>query len=430
MTRSNLQLNPSSYRRTVSKTPEAVLKNRFIEESPMLNDTEVSYISRPGLNKWIEVGDGHIRKLFSEPGVFGGDLFVVSNTFLYRVNSSTETPVLIGQLNTNPLGSISMAATAPIGDGPNATPAYLYIAEGGVLWCYSENVGALGQLQFTGNVTSGERVEINGVYYQFTNGSVDSGSPAGTTGNPWLVAMGSVTSDAVRNLYEAINDLGTPGTDYSTTLTEHPTVSATAYSSADLFVQADAIGTTGNSYTTTETMVNGQWGGGTLSGGGSPGLYQISTPEDHGAISVAHINSYVIVIPIQAEDIGTNGRFYWIEPGDNFINPLSFATAERSPDPLSQVVVFSDMFWLLGEKTVEPWLTTGDPTAPMQRYRPILFDRGAWEGTAIQVKDSLVVADQDGAVFQIKGGLKRISTPQIEERIRLAIQKENKTLLT
>jgi hypothetical protein len=111
-------------------------------------------------------------------------------------------------------------------------------------------------------------------------------------------------------------------------------------------------------------------------------------------------------------------------PGENEIFPLDFATAERSPDKLHQVVVFSDMFWLCGEKTTEPWITTGDPTTPMQRYRSILFDRGSWEGTAIQVKDSLIVIDQDGAVFQIKGGLNRISTPQIEERIRRAIQIE------
>ena len=36
----------------------------------------------------------------------------------------------------------------------------------------------------------------------------------------------------------------------------------------------------------------------------------------------------------------------------------------------------------------------------------------------------MIVVDQDGAVFQIKGGLNRISTPQIEERMRRAIQTE------
>lgn len=420
--KSDLPRNASSARRQVAKAAEAVLKNRYIEENTALNDTPFSYISRPGLKKWMTVGDGHIRKVFSEPGVFDDDLFVVSGVFLYRVDAATETATLIGELNNDPLGSVSMAATAPVGE----IPAYLYIAEGGVLWCYTEESGSLGHLDVTGTITSGEQVEINGTYYQFTSGSVDTGTPAGTSGNPWLVDMGASTSAAVYNLYLAINAKGTPGTTYSTDLTEHATVSATSQSGGDLYVRADASGSIGDTYTTTETLANGAWEAATLQNGGQPALYQIDTPDDNGAISVAHINSYVIVVPVQDEDLATNGRFYWIEPGENEIDPLNFATAERSPDKLHQVVVFSDMFWLLGEKTTEPWITTGDAAAPMQRYRSMLFDRGSWEGTAIQVKDSLIVADQDGAVFQIKGGLKRISTPQIEERIRKAIQLEKK----
>jgi hypothetical protein len=52
----------------------------------------------------------------------------------------------------------------------------------------------------------------------------------------------------------------------------------------------------------------------------------------------------------------------------------------------------------------------------------VVYDRGAWEGTAIQVKDSMIIVDNEGAVFQIRGGIKRISRPDIEERIREAIQ--------
>jgi len=122
------------------------------------------------------------------------------------------------------------------------------------------------------------------------------------------------------------------------------------------------------------------------------------------------------VVPVQADEI--KGRFFWIEPGENEVDPLNFATAERNPDGVLQVLVFDDMFWLLGQNTTEPWITTGNQAAPMQRFRGLLFDRGSWEGTAVQVKDSLIVVDEDGGVFQIKGGQKRISNPAIEERIR------------
>ena len=119
------------------------------------------------------------------------------------------------------------------------------------------------------------------------------------------------------------------------------------------------------------------------------------------------------------------GRFYWINPGENTIDPLDFATAERSPDGITQVLVFGDMFWLMGQNTTEPWITTGVYATPMERYQGILYDRGCWPDTAVQVKDSIILVDEDGAVFQIKSGQSRISNPAIEERIRLALQRQS-----
>ena len=147
-------------------------------------------------------------------------------------------------------------------------------------------------------------------------------------------------------------------------------------------------------------------------------------PDDAGAISVAAINSFVIVVPVQDDAIGTVGRFYWIEPGERTIDPLNFANAERSPDRINQVITFSDMFWLFGDTTTEPWVTTGSQDFPMQRFQGIIFDRGSWQGTAVKVRDSMVVVDEEGGVFQINNGQKRISNPAIEERIRLAIGRQ------
>ena len=235
------------------------------------------------------------------------------------------------------------------------------------------------------------------------------------------MALGGTDPESIENLYYAINasGLGTPGTTYSTLLVIHPTVEANQYTATDLYISAKAAGSAGNTITTTETGANLAWGSGTMTGGGAERLRQVYMPNDVGAISVAHINSYVIVVPVQGG--GINGRFYWIDPGETSIDPLDFATAERSPDAVGQVVVFSDRFWLLGQSTTEAWITTGDPTAPMQRFAGILYDHGTWEGAGIKVKDSLVLIDEDGAVYQISGGLKRLSRPDIEERIRRAI---------
>ena len=181
----NISVGRSSYNRSVAKSPSIALRNRFFEANPVLNasDEIPSLISRPGLKKITEVGTGHIRKIFSEPGAFNSDAFIVSGTQLYRMNNQ-GTVTLIGTLGTNILGDVSMAATAPIGDGPDAVPEYLFIADGGVLWLYSENSPAIAQLQASGVISNGETVEIGGVYYQWTNGSVDTGTPAGTVGSP------------------------------------------------------------------------------------------------------------------------------------------------------------------------------------------------------------------------------------------------------
>lgn len=153
----------------------------------------------------------------------------------------------------------------------------------------------------------------------------------------------------------------------------------------------------------------------------------ISTPDDVGVIDVAVSSSYVIVIPAQGEDI--NGRFYWINPGETTINPLNFATAESAPDGIYGVKTVGDQFWLPGESTVEVWYATGDNSAPMSRMKGMVFDRGTWENTAVALDQSMVVTDADGAVYLITGGSpQRISTPDIEETIRRAIQRQQKLL--
>jgi hypothetical protein len=222
-------------------------------------------------------------------------------------------------------------------------------------------------------------------------------------------------------MFQAINRQGAPGTTYSTALTIHPTAEAISYGANDLFVQAKIPGSLGNGIVTAETGANLAWSSGTFSGGGANQISQITLPDDAGAISVSYINSFVIVVPVQDDAIGTKGRFYWIEPGERIVDPLNFANAERSPDRINQVITYGDMFWLFGDTTTEPWVTTGAQEAPMQRFQGILFDRGSWEGTAVKVRDSMIVVDEEGGVFIVNNGQRRISNPAIEERIRRAI---------
>jgi len=412
----DIQLTRTEYRRRVAKEPVVLMRNRFFEQNPVLNDSQEypAVIARPALKKIGEYDEGHVRFTYSAPGTFDGNLFIVSGTHLWRIDSSA-TGTDIGALENAIGGAVSMAATGNIGE----TPAYLFIADGGVLWVYTENGSAVGHLQATGVIANNDVVEIGGIYYKFTNGSVDTGTPAGTSGSPWLVKLGGTAEASLASLYLAINSGGGAGDDYSTNLTANEFVASNVQTGNDLYVVAREAGSDGNAITTTETGANLSWGGATLSGGGTDQLRQVGMPDDVGAISVATFNSYVIVVPVQGR--GVNGRFYWIDPGETFVDPLNFATAERSPDAINQVLAVSDRFWLLGQNSSETWVTTGNIDAPMIRMQGVLYEQGAWAGTAAVADNSIILVSQNGDVYGISGGLEVLSRPDIAEMIREAI---------
>lgn len=421
---SKLDYAKGSYSRQVARTPIIPLHNRFIESVPTLTDGPVSAIARPSLKFLSNLGTGPIRGLFTAPGIFGDKAFVVNGNDLNTVSKEDGAQTLVRTISTDPVGDVSWAPVAQISED---VPSRLFFAEGRVLWLYNENSEATGALQNTA-IAAGDEVQINGVYYEFTDGSVDTGTPDGTSGTPWLVARGGDLAISIRNLFYAINaDEGTPGTDYSTAITANPTVRAYTRTSTDLFVSATDVGTVGNSYSTTTTGAGMAWDDATLTGGGTTRVRQVNVPGDVGAVSVTAINSFVIVVPVQTEELNTVGKFYWIEPGDDFIDPLNFANAERSSDLINQVLTFRDQYWFFGTDTIESWITTGDPEAPMQRYQGVLVDRGSWEGTAVKVRDSLIFVDDQGGAFRLAGGgAERISRPDIEERIRRGIQLQRK----
>lgn len=413
----------SDFSRKVANAGPLILRNRFYEENPFLTDDGASLIARPGLRRMSYVGDGPIRGMHSEAGSFGGDLFVASGAAMFRIdNRLTQTQIYTGLFDQE-RGTVNMAITAQIGD----TPEYLFIADGRNLLVYIANGYASNSL--TGTPANNDTIRIDNIYYKFTTGSVNAGTPNGSSGSPWLVALGSTSIDAYTNLFDAINVSGVEGTQYSTGTLEHPTVMGTIYTSALMAVRAKIIGAVGNGIPTTETGGAISWTeGATLANGGGPSVSQVQMPDDVGAIDVAVIASYVIVIPSQTD--GFQGRFYWIEPGETTVDPLNFATAEQSPDGVFGVEVFGDNFWLPGETTTEVWSPTGDPDTPMRRLQGVVFDRGSWQNTASAIHETLVVVDADGGVFLIQGGSpKRVSTPDIEEEIRKAMALQNNSVI-
>lgn len=410
------------YQRRVADSADLILKNRYFEQNPSLSDDGAALIARPGLRYWTTVGTGPIRGLHSAPGAFNGDLFVASGDSLYRVTNGGGITFLTDGLFEPDTGIVRMAITQSIG----VTPEHLFIADGRNLWLYiGPSATAAGTLTAVSTGPSnGNVVRIGDVYYQFTDSSVDTGTPAGTSGAPWLVALGANTAAALTNLATAIIGNGTAGTDYSTNLVHNSDIGSVSKTTTSITVSAASAGVQGNDIITTETGANISWGAATLTGGVGGEVTQITTPDDIGIFDVATVASYVICLPVQEGEF--IGRFYWIEPGEITIDSLNFATAESHPDAVLGVRPFGDQFWLPGEDTTEVWYPSGDATAPMKRLEGVVFDRGTWEGTAVAIKDTLIIVDADGGVFAIQGGSpQRISNPGIEEEIRKAIQLQN-----
>lgn len=424
----SIPLGKSDYRRGVAHEPTIPLLNRYFEQNPTNLVDQVALLSRPALRRFIEVGQGPIRSLYSQPGSFEDTLFVVSFDELYRVDpDETVTFIANGIAGASLKSSPSMAATARLG----STPEYLYIADGKVLWVYTEDGFARGELTATGTIADTNEVRIGDIYYKWTSGSVDAGTPDGTSSNPWLVAVGVDNATSLDNLRVAvIAGLG-QGTAYSTVLAANPDVVSTTSSATKLEVRAIVPGDTSNSLPT--TVISGatvSWGAATLEHGGEPSFTQVVVPDDVGVVSVGYIAGFIIVVI--AQGFGVNGRFYWINPGEITIDPLNFATAERSPDPVISVRVIGDQFWLLGTNSTEVWYPTGDPTGitPFSRVQGRLFDNGIFGGTDVAVRDKLILVDNDGVVYLIAdGGPQRISDSSIEERMRDAIRQASTDII-
>jgi len=412
----DVPLSRGDWFRSVAEEARIILRNRLFEQNPSLTTQQVALLARMGLKRLVYIGDGPVRGEYSQSGVFSDALFIVSGDAVFRVETDlTHTQIFSGLTSGNET-FVQFAATSNIGD----TPAYLFFADGSVLYCYIENGYAHNTI--SGTPANNDVVRLDTVYYKFTNGSVNAGSPAGTNANPWLVALGAGASEAWQNFYDAIGATGVAGTQYSTALTKHTTVQSQTLSTTAVSVRALLVGALGNAIIATETGAGIAWAdtSGFLVGGGAAYVTQVNTPDDVGILSVGYIGGYVICVPTQGQNI--NGRFFWIEPGETTIDPLNFATAERAPDPTFGVIVFGDNFWLPGSTTTEVWYLTGDINAPVLRLRGVAFERGTWEGTAVQVKDSMIIPDNDGRVFQISGGLKEISNPAVTQRIREAME--------
>ena len=86
-------LTRTTWRRDYAGSVQLRLLNRFFEEDPSSTIDDTALIARPGTDSYRAFGSGTMRGNFTQPGFFGGDLFVASGQTLYRWDGTTETAI-------------------------------------------------------------------------------------------------------------------------------------------------------------------------------------------------------------------------------------------------------------------------------------------------------------------------------------------------
>lgn len=118
--------------------------------------------------------------------------------------------------------------------------------------------------------------------------------------------------------------------------------------------------------------------------------YAVGDPDfTYAPTQVVFMDGYFII-----DDSTTTGKFNISGSYDGTLwDALDFATAERSGDPLQQIVVSNRVLWFLGAKTVEAWFNSGNPTFP---FEPVQSGFSEW-GTPTRWS----AAEMAGSVFYL-----------------------------
>lgn len=137
-------------------------------------------------------------------------------------------------------------------------------------------------------------------------------------------------------------------------------------------------------------------------------------PASGAVIDTDQLNNYIILLQ-------PNGRFYWIVPGEDEVDPLNFATAESLPDAGVALRRLGDEFWIFGAENVEVWQPTGDLDLPFARAAGRNFERGClYRDTVRRFDNTLVWVGDDYQVYRAANVPQVISDAGLSERIRKA----------
>lgn len=147
-------------------------------------------------------------------------------------------------------------------------------------------------------------------------------------------------------------------------------------------------------------------------------LEAIAFPEGADCAAVACLDNLFFFVRA-----GTT-EFYWndINEDERTIDPLSFASAELSPDHLIDVRTVLGQLILIGTDTIETWFPSRNPDLPVTRVDQRMFSVGARApGSVAQLGDIIPFVGSNGKVYKLSAGLEPISNPGIERKIASSV---------
>ena len=146
---------------------------------------------------------------------------------------------------------------------------------------------------------------------------------------------------------------------------------------------------------------------------------QIGDPDFPGAVTVGYINGYFVFNEPNSQRVWVTELF-----DGTSIDPLSFASAEASPDNVVSLIVDHKEIWIFGNNSTEVWYDAGQPDYPLAPIQGAFIETGCAAPYSVAKMDSSVFwlgtdARGAGMVYRARGYQpQRISTHAIEYAIQ------------
>jgi hypothetical protein len=146
---------------------------------------------------------------------------------------------------------------------------------------------------------------------------------------------------------------------------------------------------------------------------------EITDPDFTGAVTVGYLDGYFVYNE-------PNSQKVWVTQllDGTQIDPLSFASAEGSPDGLVAINVNHREAWLFGTDSVEVWYDAGLPDFPLTRIQGAFNELGCAAAFSVAKLDNSIFwlakdARGQGVIYRSQGySGQRISTHAIEWQIQ------------